>query len=115
MSFRKGEIHAIVGENGAGKSTLIKSITGAVVPDKGIIRFDGNEYSRLDPELSSRIGIGAIYQEFTLIPALSVAENIFLGTYAGNGLTVNFREMNRKAVEALKKIGVTIPPQKPVF
>jgi ribose transport system ATP-binding protein len=114
MSFRKGEIHAIVGENGAGKSTLIKSITGAVVPDKGVIRFDGNEYARLDPELSSRIGIGAIYQEFTLIPALSVSENIFLGTYAGNGLTVDFKEMNKKTVEALKKIGVTIPPQKPV-
>ena len=115
MSFRKGEIHAIVGENGAGKSTLIKSITGAVVPDRGVIRFDGNEYARLDPELSSSVGIGAIYQEFTLIPALSVAENIFLGTYAGNGLTVDFKEMNKKAVEALKKIGVTIPPQKPVF
>ena len=115
MSFRKGEIHAIVGENGAGKSTLIKSITGAIVPDRGLIRFDGNEYARLDPELSSGVGIGAIYQEFTLIPALSVAENIFLGTYAGNGLIVDFKEMNKKAIEALKKIGVTIPPQKPVF
>ncbi|HWP67716.1 MAG TPA: ATP-binding cassette domain-containing protein, partial [Rectinemataceae bacterium] len=115
MSFRKGEIHAIVGENGAGKSTLVKSITGAIAPDSGVIRFDGNEYSHLDPKLSSRMGVGVIYQEFTLIPALSVAENIFLGTYAGNGATVDFKEMNRKAVEAMKKIGVAIPPQKPVF
>ena len=58
MSFRQGEIHAIIGENGAGKSTLIKSITGAVIPDKGTITFDGTEYKSLDPNLSAHIGIG---------------------------------------------------------
>lgn len=115
MSFKRGEIHAIVGENGAGKSTLIKAITGAVVPDKGVISFDGNEYHRLDPVLSSHIGIGAIYQEFNLAPALSAAENIFLGNYSGNGVTVNFKAMNRKAAEAMQKIGVRIPPRKPVL
>ncbi len=47
ISFRRGEVHAIVGENGAGKSTLIKSITGAIMPDKGMIRFDGKEYAHL--------------------------------------------------------------------
>ncbi|MGO8694378.1 MAG: sugar ABC transporter ATP-binding protein [Rectinemataceae bacterium] len=114
MSFKRGEIHAIVGENGAGKSTLIKAITGAVVPDKGRIIFEGREHYRLDPKMSSHIGIGVIYQEFTLIPALSVAENIFLGNYSGNGVAVDFKDMNRKAVEAMKKIGVVIPPQKSV-
>ncbi len=114
MSIKRGEIHAIVGENGAGKSTLIKSITGAIIPNKGIILFDGNEYDHLDPKLSSHKGIGVIYQEFNLVPALSVAENIFLGNYSGNGVVVNFKEMNRKAAEAMEKIGVSIPPQKSV-
>lgn len=114
LSVRRGEIHGIIGENGAGKSTLIKAITGAVTPNGGVIRFDGREYSRLDPKLSSSIGIGVIYQEFNLIPALSVAENIFLGHYSGNGVTVNFKDMNQKAAEAMKKIGIQIPPQKPV-
>lgn len=115
MSIRRGEVHAIVGENGAGKSTLIKSITGAVAPDHGVIRFDGKDYRHLDPKLSSEIGIGVIYQEFTLVPALSVAENIFLGNYSGNGMTVDFKEMNKKAAEAMDKIGVRIPPQKSVY
>lgn len=114
LSVRRGEIHGIVGENGAGKSTLIKAITGAIAPNGGVIRFDGREYTHLDPKLSSGIGIGVIYQEFNLVPALSVAENIFLGNYAGNGFSVNFREMNRNAAEAMKKIGIRIPPQKPV-
>ena len=115
MSIRRGEVHAIVGENGAGKSTLIKSITGAVEPDRGVIRFDGKDYRHLDPKLSSEIGIGVIYQEFTLVPALSVAENIFLGNYSGNGMTVDFKEMNKKAAEAMDKIGVRVPPQKSVY
>ena len=93
---------------------MIKAITGAVVPDKGRIIFEGREHYRLDPKMSSHIGIGVIYQEFTLIPALSVAENIFLGNYSGNGVAVDFKDMNRKAVEAMKKIGVVIPPQKSV-
>jgi len=115
MSIRRGEVHAIVGENGAGKSTLIKSITGAVEPDHGVIRFDSKDYHHLDPKISSEIGIGVIYQEFTLVPALSVAENIFLGNYSGNGMTVDFKDMNKRAAEAMNKIGVRIPPQKSVY
>lgn len=115
MSIKRGEIHAIVGENGAGKSTLIKAITGAIAPDKGVICFDGKEYNHLDPKLSSHIGIGVIYQEFNLVPALSVAENIFLGNYSGNGVTVDFKQMEEKAADAMKKIGVHLPPQKPVY
>lgn len=114
LTVRRGEIHGIIGENGAGKSTLIKAVTGAITPNSGVIRFDGCVYSHLDPKLSSSIGIGVIYQEFNLVPALSVAENIFLGHYSGNGITVNFKEMNRKAAEVMQKIGIQIPPEKPV-
>ena len=115
LQVRRGETHAIVGENGAGKSTLIKSITGAVAPDGGVIRFDGKEYTHLDPKHALDAGIGVIYQEFNQVPALSVAENIFLGNYIGNGATVDFRAMRRKATEAMEKVGVHLPPQRPVY
>ena len=74
----RGEIHALVGENGAGKSTLIKVITGAYTPDKGLIEVNGVEYSELTPATARHLGIGAVYQEFNILPELSVAENIFL-------------------------------------
>jgi len=114
LSVRRGEVHAVIGENGAGKSTLIKSITGAIVPDQGVISFDGKEYSHLNPKLSAEIGIGVIYQEFNLVPALSVAENVFLGNYTGNGVTVDFKDMNDKAREAMRRIGIELNPQRPV-
>jgi ribose transport system ATP-binding protein len=86
MKVRRGEVHAIVGENGAGKSTLIKTITGALVPDRGVIYLEGKKFNHLDPKLSANSGIGVIYQEFSLVRILSVAENIFLGNLPGNGL-----------------------------
>lgn len=115
LQVRRGEVHAIVGENGAGKSTLIKSITGAVVPDGGVIHFDGKDYAHLDPNHAQSAGIGVIYQEFNQVPALSVAENIFLGNYIGNGVTVDFKAMNKKATEAMEKVGIRLPPQKSVY
>ena len=114
LNVRRGEIHAIVGENGAGKSTLIKCITGAVSPDKGIIRFDGKEYTHFDPATSAQAGIGVIYQEFNLVPMLSVAENVFLGNLKGNGVTVNFKEMELEAGKVLESLGVHVPPGQPV-
>jgi ABC-type sugar transport system ATPase subunit len=78
FDLNQGEVHALVGENGAGKSTLIKIITGAYTPDAGLIEISGTEYESLSPTLSRRLGIGAVYQEFNLLPELSVAENIFL-------------------------------------
>lgn len=115
LQVRRGEIHAIMGENGAGKSTLIKSITGAITPDDGVIRFDGKEYTHLEPKTALDVGIGVIYQEFNLVAGLSVAENIFLGNYSGNGFTVDFKTMNEKSVEAMKKVGIEIPPQQMVY
>jgi len=76
IEIKRGEVHALIGENGAGKSTLIKVITVVHAPDAGIITFEGKEYSSLNPQLSINLGIGAVYQEFTLAPTLSVAENI---------------------------------------
>lgn len=114
LDVRKGEVHAIVGENGAGKSTLIKSITGAIRPDSGTITFEGTTYPHMEPKRSQEIGIGVIYQEFNLIPGLSIAENIFIGDYCGNGVLVDFKKMNQMATDAMKKVKVQLPPEKAV-
>ena len=79
FSLRKGEIHALMGENGAGKSTLIKIITGVYTKDSGEIFMNGNEVSIGNRTDSARLGISTIFQELSLVPALSVAENIYLG------------------------------------
>ena len=114
INFRKGEVHAIVGENGAGKSTLIKIVTGAVQPSAGIIRIDGKEYSKLEPMLSRDLGIGVIYQEFSQVPSLSVAENIFLGEKMSRKKLVDYKEMQRRAKEILNMVGADINPSRVV-
>ncbi|HEY3313597.1 MAG TPA: sugar ABC transporter ATP-binding protein [Anaerolineales bacterium] len=78
FDLRQGEIHALVGENGAGKSTLIKIITGAYTPDHGTITVNSQTFESLTPGQSCDLGVGVVYQEFNLLPELSVAENIYL-------------------------------------
>src|SRR5579863_710194 len=79
FSCAKGSVHALVGENGAGKSTLIKILSGATAPNEGQLILDGAVYAPASPSEAVDAGVSTIYQEFNLIPALSVAENIFLG------------------------------------
>ena len=79
LEVRSGEIHAILGENGAGKSTLMKVISGAITPDAGDMEFENKLIKANNPHLSRELGISIIYQEFSLIPDLTVAENIFFG------------------------------------
>src|SRR5215208_3846769 len=79
FSVRRAEIHALVGENGAGKSTLIKIVTGVTPRDSGTIVFDGHELPIDHTKTGAlNLGIGVIYQELSLIPGLTVAQNIFL-------------------------------------
>lgn len=110
LAFRKGEVHALVGENGAGKSTLIKLISGAIQPDTGSVEIDGVSYDGMTPALSRGLGIEVIYQEFNLIPNLSVAENIFMGNYPGNKVTVNFAKMREKTKEVFERMKIQINP-----
>ena len=80
FTLRKGEVHALCGENGAGKSTLMKILAGVYQPDGGSIRFDGRDVALTDPLAAKQLGILLIHQELSLVPELSVAENIFLGS-----------------------------------
>src|SRR5512136_517430 len=79
FDLEQGEVHVLLGENGAGKSTLMKVLSGSLPHDSGRIFVNGNEVHGLDPERARQLGIGMVYQELSLVPALSVAENIFLG------------------------------------
>lgn len=108
MTFKQGGIHALMGENGAGKSTLIKIISGAIKPNEGIICFDGKEYTHMTPAVSNQLGIGVIYQEFNLVPSLTVTENVFLGQKIGGRALPDFKEMKRRATELFKDLGVAI-------
>ncbi|WP_324716316.1 sugar ABC transporter ATP-binding protein [Carboxydochorda subterranea] len=76
---RPGEVHALLGANGSGKSTLAKILTGVVAPDAGVVKVDGRQVSISGPSDMYRLGIAAVYQELSLVPQLSVAENILLG------------------------------------
>src|SRR5688572_5878339 len=78
FAVRHGEIHALLGENGAGKSTLVKMLYGALVPDEGSILWEGRSVSIGSPAEARRLGIGMVFQHFSLFEALSVAENIAL-------------------------------------
>ena len=79
LSVARGQIHAVLGENGAGKSTLMKIIYGAVAPDAGVVRFNGEGVQIRNPQQARRLGISMVFQHFSLFDTLSVAENVWLG------------------------------------
>ncbi|MBN1136355.1 MAG: sugar ABC transporter ATP-binding protein [Anaerolineae bacterium] len=110
LDLFEGEVHALLGENGAGKSTLIKAIAGAIAVDGGTIQVAGHEYSRMTPHLSRSLGIEVIYQEFNLIPTMSVAENIFLGDRIGGKVLVDIEEMKRRSRELFAQFDVEMDP-----
>jgi ribose transport system ATP-binding protein len=79
LDVRRGEIHALLGENGAGKSTILKILRGVQTPDAGTIEINGARASEMNAEAARLAGIAMIFQEMSLIPTLTVAQNIFLG------------------------------------
>ena len=109
LSIGAGEIHALMGENGAGKSTLIKILAGVTMPDTAEIRIDDKPVAIDSPATAYRLGLRFIHQEMNVVPALSVAENIFLGRdYPRRaGLFVRWRELNSVARAALERLGIT--------
>ena len=105
FSAEKGEVHAIAGENGAGKSTLIKVLSGAHQADSGEIWLDGKKVTIKNPKHGRELGIMVIYQELSLVPTTSIAENIFLGGLINKAGFIDRKEMNRRAKETLEEIG----------
>ena len=106
FTLRKGEVHALMGENGAGKSTLVKCLTGVYEKDSGEIRIDGKDepVSIRAPQDAQNLGISTVYQEITLCPNLTVAENMFIGR--GNYKFINWRAQEKKADEILQRLNI---------
>ena len=110
-----GEVHALLGENGAGKSTLLKILSGAQSADAGSITLDGVALTTRDTPLArQRRGIVTIYQELTLVPDISIAENIFLGREPQTKGLIDWRAMNASAADVLGQIGLPLDPTAPV-
>jgi ribose transport system ATP-binding protein len=110
LNVEAGDVLALLGENGAGKSTLIKVLGGAHRPDSGIIEIDGRPVEITSPQDSQRAGIGIIYQEFNLVPAMTVRENIFLGQEPRRVSFVPAGKERRRARELFDRIGVELDP-----
>ena len=110
FTLRAGEVHALMGENGAGKSTLIKCLTGVYPKDEGEIYMVGHEgpVSIRSPQDAQNIGISTVYQEITLCPNLTVAENMYIGRTKGS--ITNWRKMNQGAKKILNDLGIPAAP-----
>jgi ABC-type sugar transport system ATPase subunit len=109
----EGEIHALAGENGAGKSTLMHILAGVYPPDSGTIAFNQRRGIRIETEhLSQQLGISMVYQERSLVPSLSVAENIFAARQPTNrwGI-INYQQLNAQAKHLLNELGLEIDPR----
>jgi rhamnose transport system ATP-binding protein len=111
FELRPGEVHALVGENGAGKSTLIKIITGAEQPDAGALAIAGRSIRHMDPATSRALGIAVIYQQPSLFPHLTVAENVALALESGPPWRrVDWKQRHARAAELLGRVGASIDP-----
>lgn len=108
LSFPAGEVHVLFGENGAGKSTFINIVAGALRPDRGEILVDGRSKSLSSVAAARRIGIAAVFQEFSLAPNLTVEENLVLGNEPSRGLWIDHNAMRRLAEEQLAALGFAI-------
>ena len=114
FSVQKGHIHALVGENGAGKSTLIKMISGAVQPSAGSILFEGKPCVNQSPLSAIERGIGVIYQEFNLVPEMTVAENVFLGRTFNSRFFTESKTAVDRTQALLEEWNLELDPSSPV-
>jgi rhamnose transport system ATP-binding protein len=113
FDLQAGEVHALVGENGAGKSTLIKIITGAVAADSGTLTVAGRAVARNNPAIARSLGIAAIYQQPSLFPHLSAAENIALALESGGAWRlVDWKARHEVAAGLIRRAGASIDPRR---
>ncbi len=104
------EVHALLGENGAGKSTLLKILSGAQRPDGGSIEFEGRTIELATPHAAQRQGIVTIYQEFNLVPHLTIAENVFIGREPRRAGFIQWRAMAARTREITERLGLDLDP-----
>src|SRR5437667_11832088 len=113
FELQAGEVHALVGENGAGKSTLIKIMTGAEQPDAGTLTVAGRDVPHMTPALARSLAIAAIYQQPSLFPHLTVAENLALALETGSvWRRVDWAARTRRALALLDEAGAAIDPER---
>jgi rhamnose transport system ATP-binding protein len=111
VELRAGQVHALLGENGAGKSTLVKILAGVYQPDSGTLTVAGQEVTLHGPAAARAAGIAVIYQEPTLFPDLTVAENMFIGRQPlRKGRRIDRREMRAEAARIFARLGVALDP-----
>lgn len=110
FEVERGEIHGLLGENGAGKSTLLKILSGAHHPDSGTIDFDGRVVRLDSPHQAQNYGIVTIYQEFNLVPSLTIAENVFIGREPGQAGFVDWAALRRETLAVTEQLGIHLNP-----
>ncbi len=109
LTVKKGEVRCLIGENGCGKSTLIKVISGVYTPDSGELEVSGHKFGRLQPDQAMNLGIQVIYQDFSIFPNLTVADNIAMNTLrVQKKKFINWRTIRKKSQEALDHLDVKI-------
>ena len=115
LDINRGEVHVLFGENGAGKSTLIQIIAGVHRPTKGKIFLDGQEVELHTVHQARNLGISAVFQEFSIIPQLTVGENLFLGSEMTKGPFLDKTKLRDRANETLERLGFPLDPNKQVM
>ena len=110
VAFESGKVNALLGKNGSGKSTLVKCFSGAIQPTSGSMLLNDKKISFTSPAEANARGIVAIYQEMSLVPSLSVTENIFLGRMPRRGRVIDWKTAHQKARELLDRLQVEIDP-----
>jgi ABC-type sugar transport system ATPase subunit len=111
LAIRSGEVHALLGENGAGKSTLMKVVAGSVLPDRGRITLDGDLLPLGMPEAVRARGVSIVYQDLSLVPSLTVGENVVLGRWPGRRGRIDWEAVYREASRHLARIGFEVDPR----
>src|SRR3954470_9420421 len=111
FTLEAGEIHAFLGENGAGKSTLMNILYGLYDPDEGQIFINGKQVTIRGPNDAIHRGLGMVHQHFMLVPTLTVAENVMLGTEITNGAFLDHREANKRIQEISQRFGLAVPAE----
>lgn len=114
FEVQAGKVHALMGENGAGKSTLLKVLTGSYQADRGQIELEGRVIRPRSPQEATQLGISAVYQELTLVPNLSIAENIVIGREPMGLMGIRWKALRERAAQALARLGLELDINRPV-